>query len=98
MINVITCRRTCLACPSQWEGVCSDGRSIYIRYRWGCLTFGLGLTIEEAVDNSFNHAGVDFPGDTGFPSNMGGSMTNADMQHLMLEYDVLFAEITGGDC
>jgi len=29
-------RRTCSACPSQWEGKVGRG-SIYIRYRWGWL-------------------------------------------------------------
>lgn len=30
-------RRTCLACPSQWEGEIGERGSIYIRYRWGLL-------------------------------------------------------------
>lgn len=25
--------RTCIACPSQWEGALEDGRFLYIRYR-----------------------------------------------------------------
>ena len=29
---------TCSACPSQWDGVLDDGRSIYVRYRWGGLS------------------------------------------------------------
>ena len=92
MINVITCRRTCLACPSQWEGVCEDGRSIYIRYRWGCLSYGLGFTIEDAVKDSSNRIDMDFS------DCLNGSMTNAEMQHAMLQHDVHFSEITGGDC
>lgn len=28
-------KRTCYACPSQWEGKLSDGRMFYIRYRGG---------------------------------------------------------------
>jgi hypothetical protein len=31
-------RETCASCPSQWEGKLSDGRNVYIRYRWGGLT------------------------------------------------------------
>lgn len=27
-------RRTCIACPSQWEGDVGGSGSIYIRYRW----------------------------------------------------------------
>lgn len=30
-------RRTCRACPSQWEGKIGKRGSIYIRYRWGWL-------------------------------------------------------------
>ena len=29
--------QTCFACPSQWEATLSDGRMLYIRYRWGHL-------------------------------------------------------------
>lgn len=35
--RVRTLRRTCIAAPSQWEGLLEDGRSFYIRYRGGCL-------------------------------------------------------------
>ncbi len=41
--------RTCIACPSQWEAETDDGRTVYIRFRWGCLTIGIGSNIEEAV-------------------------------------------------
>jgi hypothetical protein len=89
MVNVISCERTCIACPSQWEGVCSDGRRIYIRYRWGSLTYGFGDTIEAAVDDSFKCDGID----TG--EGMNGWMSNAEMQHVMLQFDIHFAEIIG---
>jgi hypothetical protein len=29
--------RTTIAAPSQWEGETADGRTVYIRYRWGTL-------------------------------------------------------------
>ena len=32
-------RLTCMACPSQWEGTLTDGRTFYIRYRYGLLSF-----------------------------------------------------------
>jgi len=38
MVNVIKITQTCLACPSQWEGVTDDGKMIYIRYRYGGLS------------------------------------------------------------
>jgi hypothetical protein len=30
-------KRTCYACPSQWEGEDINHRYVYIRYRWGTL-------------------------------------------------------------
>ena len=35
-------RKTCEACPSQWEGKFDDGDSMYIRYRWGYLSICKG--------------------------------------------------------
>lgn len=35
-------RRTCFACPSQWEGATEDGEHVYIRYRWGFLSATIG--------------------------------------------------------
>ncbi len=40
---------TCLAAPSQWEGVTSDNRRIYVHYRHGSLRIGIGHTQDEAV-------------------------------------------------
>jgi hypothetical protein len=42
MIGVKEIEQTCEACPSQWEGYTDDGRSIYIRYRWGFLSVRIG--------------------------------------------------------
>jgi len=42
MIKVTSIEQTSGACPSQWEGVTEDGRPIYVRYRWGCLSIRLG--------------------------------------------------------
>ncbi len=50
MINSLT--RTCLACPSQWEGTTIDGQVFYGRYRWGTLTLGFGKDLDEAINNS----------------------------------------------
>lgn len=46
---VVALSQTCGACPSQWEGETRDGRAVYIRYRWGTLTAGMGDSIDEAV-------------------------------------------------
>lgn len=34
--------RTCIACPSQWEGETEDGREVYVRYRHGRLSVEVG--------------------------------------------------------
>jgi hypothetical protein len=36
--RAVTCFQTCVACPSQWEGMLDDGRMFYIRYRSGWLS------------------------------------------------------------
>jgi hypothetical protein len=50
--KVIALKRTCLACPSQWEGSLADGRAVYARYRHGELTIGVGDDIDGAVRNA----------------------------------------------
>lgn len=37
-INIVSIKKTCEACPSQWEGWTDDGLFLYIRYRWGTLS------------------------------------------------------------
>lgn len=46
--TVASISQTCKA-PSQWEGLLDDGRHIYVRYRWGVLTVGVGDTFREAA-------------------------------------------------
>ena len=43
--------RTCGACPAQWEGVATDGRIVYVRFRYGSLQVGIGDSLDEAVYN-----------------------------------------------
>lgn len=45
-------KQTTQACPSQWEGTMEDGKFIYIRFRWGVLSVGIGKDEAEAVNNS----------------------------------------------
>lgn len=40
MIKVDDLKVSCTCCPSAWEGT-SDGKEVYIRYRWGRLDFWL---------------------------------------------------------
>jgi hypothetical protein len=49
--KLVALTKTCTACPSQWEGVLEDGRAVYVRYRHGELSVGVGDGIDEAVRN-----------------------------------------------
>lgn len=49
---MVTLKKTCLACPSQWEGALGDGRAVYARYRHGHLSVGIGEDGKGAVHNS----------------------------------------------
>lgn len=51
-MKVKTLKKACLACPSQWEGDLDDGRVVYVRYRHGELSVGVGETINAAVQNA----------------------------------------------
>lgn len=66
-----TLRKTASACPAQWEGETTDGKSVYVRYRFGHLTAGVGDTMHEAVmDDGFSkHVG----------NPLDGFMDEADM-------------------
>ena len=49
-VKVWMLERTCLACPSLWEGIAEDGKEVWIRYRHGDLTVTKGdEDIYEAV-------------------------------------------------
>jgi hypothetical protein len=48
MVKVTEIRRTCFACPSQWEGKTESGY-VYIRFRHGTLDVRSGATIKEAI-------------------------------------------------
>lgn len=64
---------TCSESPSQWSGFLTDGRPVYIRYRWG------GLSVNEGGTN-----GVD--GDRTYYVDHGheydGRMSTEDMMTL----------------
>lgn len=48
-VTVASLYHTCDACPSQWQGRTSNGGHIYVRYRWGRLTIGVGETFDDAL-------------------------------------------------
>ncbi len=64
MPTVLTLKKTCLACPSQWEGALDDGRAVYARFRHGHLSVGIGETVERAVDNAMSDQAL-YEGDIG---------------------------------
>ena len=57
MLKINHIKKTCDACPTQWEGTLEDGRMIYVRYRWGCLEISLSAKpttdIFEAVSGGY---------------------------------------------
>lgn len=48
-IVITKLEQTCTASPSQWEGETSDGRFVYIRYRWGRFQATCAPTLDRAV-------------------------------------------------
>jgi hypothetical protein len=51
-MQILEIRKTCDVCPSQWEGRLADGRTVYVRFRWGWLRIHLapiGGTISDAI-------------------------------------------------
>ncbi|MFZ4606093.1 MAG: hypothetical protein ACOYM5_07525 [Caulobacter sp.] len=52
--RIVSLTQTCPTAPSQWEGELSDGRTLYVRYRHGGLSIGIGATVDRAVDDSDN--------------------------------------------
>jgi hypothetical protein len=65
MVKVSEIRKTCLACPAQWEGETESG-NIYIRFRWGHLSVRLGPTIGEAIGGRPIFEWDDVDGQNGF--------------------------------
>lgn len=47
-----TCEQTSYLCPEQYEGTFPNGRTYYFRMRFGRAWFGVGDTIEQAVEHS----------------------------------------------
>ena len=77
MRRFLELRQTCIACPSQWEGILQNGKHVYIRYRWGILQFGIGGNGDTAAAN------------TGSPLRIGGNLdgelsTQDMLKHLNL--------------
>lgn len=50
--RIASIKQTCFACPSQWEGQTSDGRVVYVRYRWGGLSVSFGNSLRDAISGN----------------------------------------------
>lgn len=63
--KLVALKKTCTACPSQWEGTLEDGRAVYARYRGGALSAGIGSDVDKAIDNSMSDQALyaDYVGD-----------------------------------
>lgn len=72
---VATYTRTCIACPTQYEGRLRDGRTFYFRYRSGIARLGFGQSPDAAVDDSWNRSLVH--GD-----NLDGDVTEDEFKEL----------------
>jgi len=60
--------RTCEACPEQYEGTLTDGRSFYFSYSRGEVFLGIGRTLDEAIREQGVRAALDKPADGMFDS------------------------------
>ena len=59
-LQITKLRKTCEACPAQWEGEDSKGNPIYIRFRWGYLSISqkgreiFGERLSDGLDGSLS--------------------------------------------
>jgi hypothetical protein len=72
-------RKTCQACPSQWEGETEDGKEIYVRYRHGHLTIDVG---NPKVDYLYRNT-IIFEKQIG--DNLDGVMTEEELKPYLKE-------------
>ena len=71
-------KQTCSAFPSQWEARTEDDKYVYIRYRGGYLSMGVGGTEDEAIRKDV--VGIEVG------HSFAGEMSTEDMmKHLDLE-------------
>ena len=62
--------RTCIACPSQWEGELDDGRWLYVRYRGGRFSVSW-MTSEGVIGERFH--------ETDFGDRLDGWLSDEEM-------------------
>jgi hypothetical protein len=81
VLDVYELRRTCIACPSQWDGRVGEQGSIYIRYRGGIMRVHVSLTTKDA----YNDGEIVFHEDVGcqIDDRGGGYLETPRMQELL---------------
>lgn len=80
-MEVTTLKRTCIACPSQWEGHLKDGRMFYGRYRWGWLTIEVS---ENPTQDVMDAVGGNLLLEQEIGGGFDGDMSNEDFIEKML--------------
>ena len=80
-IKLIELKRTCYACPSQWEGQTDDNRWVYFRYRHGYLRVEIGKEGIDVDDNKF-FDGVEVIFEKHIGSALDGYMTFDELKSL----------------
>ena len=83
--------RTCLACPSQWEGVLEDGRFLYIRYRNDKFKAFISPNENEWLENSEKYKIYEIDTKQG---GYDGYMTD-DVMKWFLHFQLDFSNIEG---
>lgn len=76
MLQIKDLKRTCYACPSQWEGTLEDGHMIYIRYRHGRFSVSKSPTPTDDVMDAVG--GIELYSNS-FDEPWGGYMDDIDM-------------------
>lgn len=53
-LTVLRIQRTTECSPAQWQGTIEDGRCLYVRFRYGMLTAGVGDNFENAAGHAMS--------------------------------------------
>jgi hypothetical protein len=87
-MKVTNLERTCIGCPSQWQGHLEDGRMFYGRYRWGHLTVRLSKSPTKHLDDVFYKGEIIHQEKIG--DEFDGSMDDEQFKNIMSKKDFTF--------
>ncbi len=97
-VKVVELAHTCLACPSQFEGVLDDGRIMFVHYRHGLLTVGAGRDFDEAESIGGELVRFEWNDDVRAPG-AGGWMTVNDLRDVAAEWiEIPVCGCAGEEC